>query len=130
MDTVSSHEINTFKLAAYLREKRGERGLREIAKEIGEVSASTLSRIEQGKIPDLDTYIRICRWMQVTPNEFVKGEDSSLLNPEATDTLSIPDKIAIHLRADRTLPSKTADALISMIRLAYTASQRGELKAE
>jgi hypothetical protein len=42
------------KLSSLVRSKRGNKGLRDIAKEIGNVSSSTLSRVENGKIPDID----------------------------------------------------------------------------
>ena len=35
---------------------------RDLAKEIG-VSASTLCRIERGKNPDVDSYLKILNWM-------------------------------------------------------------------
>ena len=43
---------------------RRTKGLRAVAKEIG-VSPTTLSRIENGKLPDLSTYFKICNWMKV-----------------------------------------------------------------
>ncbi len=44
-------------------------GLREFAKEIG-ISAPTLSRIERGNIPDIETYFSICFWMKRSTNQF------------------------------------------------------------
>lgn len=113
-------EINIRDLAAAIRVRRGKRGLRAIADEIGDVSASTLSRIEQGKLPDLDTFMRICRWLGEPPERFTIGVDSSA---ETTT----PQIIAAHLRADRTLDPKTAEALITMIQLAYKAIESGEI---
>ena len=52
--------VDTAKLSAMVRAKRGSMGLRAAAEEIGDISASTLSRIEQGRIPDLDTFFRLC----------------------------------------------------------------------
>lgn len=63
-------QVNLAKLSATLRTKRGDKGLRAVAEEIGGVSASTLSRIEQGNVPDLDTFMKICRWLGVPPDEF------------------------------------------------------------
>lgn len=53
------------RLASLVRSKRGSRGLRETAKEIGNVSPSTLSRVENGKTPDMDTFLAICDWLEV-----------------------------------------------------------------
>lgn len=49
-----------------------EKSLREIAGEIG-VSASTLSRVERELLPDLETYIKICRWLSVPFEQFIRA---------------------------------------------------------
>jgi len=124
------HEMKIEEFAAQIRERRGKRGLRDIANEIGEVSASTLSRIENGSVPDLDTFIRICRWLGVSPNTFTIDEgDSNVVDvnrePESKKAL-----IKAHLRADRTLDPKTAEALARMIELAYEQAERGEISED
>ena len=53
-------------LGTIVREKRGSRGLRMVASEIG-TSAPTLSRIESGKMPDLQTFGKLCRWLGLDP---------------------------------------------------------------
>ena len=116
-----SSEVNLQELAAMLRAKHGKKGLRAVAEEIGGVSASTLSRVEQGKLPDLDTFVRICRWLGEPPERFVY-EPGELSIESKT-----PDIVAAHLHADRTLDPKTAEALVTMIRLAFDAMERGEL---
>jgi transcriptional regulator with XRE-family HTH domain len=95
-----------------LKDKRADKGLRTVAKEIGNVSAATLSRVEQGKIPDVDTFIRICKWLNVPSDTFIIG-DSKKKN------LSGKDQIVAHLRADRELSKDTVNMLIKMIDLAY-----------
>lgn len=112
------------KLAALLKTKRGDRGLREIADEIGGVSASTLSRLEQGNTPDLETFARLCAWLGVAADDFVATQKRSARVAEAPT----PEFIEAHLRADRTLPPKAIDALAEMIRLAYQAAAQGTLK--
>ena len=109
--------IDIRELATLIKAKRGPLGLRAAATEIEGVSASTLSRVEQGQIPDLDTYLRICRWLGVSPEKFVP-------QTKRQNGVDTPDIIAAHLRADRTLDPKTADALATMIRLAYAAAPR------
>lgn len=49
-------------------------GLREFAEQIN-VSAATLSRIENGKMPDLETYFKLCYWMKRTANEFYNSNN-------------------------------------------------------
>ena len=49
------------KQVSFSRIAKGE-SLRETGAQIG-VSAATLSRIERGAKPDIDTFMRICKWM-------------------------------------------------------------------
>lgn len=63
--------IDQNKLSDMVRSKRGSRGLRDIVLDIGEVSAATVSRIERGACPDLMTFILLCRWLRVSPEEFI-----------------------------------------------------------
>lgn len=44
--------------------------LREVADLTG-VSVATLSRLERGTTPDLDTFFALCAWMNVVPDVFV-----------------------------------------------------------
>jgi transcriptional regulator with XRE-family HTH domain len=114
-------EIDIRQLAKMIRAKRGTRGLRVIANEIGDVSASTLSRIEQGKVPDLDTFIKLCKWLNISADHFTQETEHTNIAE------STPQIIAAHLRADRTLDPQTAEALVTMIEMAYNAIDRGEL---
>ena len=58
-----AHEIDTATLAAALRDRRKQLGIgvRAAADQVEGVSSSTLSRVEKGNLPDLDTYLRLCR---------------------------------------------------------------------
>lgn len=103
------------RLAAMLKARRGARGLRAVAEEIGDVSASTLSRVEQGGVPDLETYLRICRWLGLA-SEPPPGLAS---RSTASETANTPELIEAHFRAEKVLPPETIDALSNMIRQAY-----------
>ena len=118
-----SSEIDILKLAHQIKEKRGKRGLREAAQEIGNVSASTLSRIEQGKVPDLDTFIRICRWLDVSTDYFTKSDSEADVGNDFRE----PEVVSLHFRADRTLDPKTIKALANMIQLAVAAVDNEQL---
>jgi len=124
--------IDLEKLAAHLRTKRGNRGLRVIADEIGGVSASTLSRIEQGNVPDLPTFMRVCAWLGVSPDEFVEPELEFKRKSEATSQTRLPEAIEAQLRHDGVLPTTTVNAISEMIRIAYQAAgaDRSKPKAE
>lgn len=104
--------LNTELLAGMLKSKRADKGLRAIANEIGHVSAATLSRIEQGKIPDVDTFIRICKWLNVSTDIFIEGDP----NRKAVST---KEQVVAHLRAERELSKDTVNMLIKMIDMAY-----------
>ncbi len=111
-------------LAALVKAKRGKKGLREVAKEIGGISPSTLSRVEQGKMPDVDTFTKICDWLGVAPDEFFQ---SDIQEASAESAIPIPpgastaDAIEVYLRADKELDPETAEALAEMVRAAYNA---------
>lgn len=110
-----SSTLNTELFAETLKNKRAGRGLREVAEEIGGVSYATLSRVEQGKIPDVNTFIRICKWMQVSSDEFIEGDKKR----RKERVVSSREHVIAHLRADRELKKETINALIGMIDIAY-----------
>lgn len=39
------------------------------AKEIG-ISKATISRLEKGKMPDMDTFIKVCVWLENEPSKY------------------------------------------------------------
>ena len=116
--------IDVRRLAVEIRKKRENKGLRETAKEIGGISASTLSRVEAGRVPDLASFLRLCQWLGLSPDEFTDGTAEA--NPSSTEA-STPDVIEAHLRADRELPPKTVQALSAAFRALYDAAKRGEM---
>ncbi|GHO62272.1 UDP-N-acetylglucosamine 1-carboxyvinyltransferase 1 [Ktedonobacter sp. SOSP1-52] len=75
--------LDTQQLAVLLKERRGDRGLRDIAQEIGNVSPATLSRIENGKMLDVETFLRLCDWLEVNPQHFIKEAQRDMLNSQA-----------------------------------------------
>lgn len=117
-----SPSVDAQKLSAMLRTKRAARGLRTVAEEIGGVSASTLSRIEQGNVPDLESFMRICQWLGVSADVFRPKQNTGTL----IGSPAVSEVIEAHLRADRTLPPEAIDALSQMIRFAYKAAKGGK----
>jgi transcriptional regulator with XRE-family HTH domain len=100
------------KLASLVRTKRQERGLREISSEIGTVSPSTISRVENGKVPDLETFLALCDWLDVSPADLFG-------NDRERDIDSTPDRIAFLLQSDPSLDPAMANALAQLIKAAY-----------
>lgn len=105
--------LNTELLASAIKSKRGKNGLRETAAEIGGISLSTLSRVEQGNLPDVETFIKICKWLDVSTDSFIQGEVTA-------SELSEKDKIVFQLRSSQELDQDTISAMIAMIDIAFT----------
>lgn len=98
--------INLRSLGPKLKRERGGRGIREVANEIG-ISPATLSRVERGKLPDLDTFALICKWLKIDPADVLgiptsRGKDDRLY-------------ASAHFRANRTPSPELAEALANMI---------------
>lgn len=120
-------QLLTDKLAAMVRARRGAEGLRGAAQSIN-ISPSTLSRIEQGKVPDIETFIQLCDWLEVPPSQFFETDDTEdTFRPTFSPEMTTPERIEFHLRADRELNSETANALANMVKAAYDAIRAGKL---
>lgn len=100
-------------LGLKLSEKRGDRGVREVAKEIG-TSPATLSRVERGHLPDLETFGKICRWLNVDPGEVLGTRPESPRPIASAQT---------HFRKDHAVDPKTAAALGDLIIKAHLAME-------
>lgn len=113
--------MTVLRLGAMLRDRRGGRGIRDVAQEIG-ISPATLTRVEGGRLPDLATFQKVCSWLKVNPAEIldVPVETSAT----AGDTLAA----AVHLRADQTLPENAASDLAHLILVAQRELARRALK--
>ncbi len=113
--------MTLLRLGAMLRDRRGGRGIREVAHEIG-VSPATLTRVEGGRLPDIATFQKICSWLKVNPAEILDLPIEKSAIP--TDTLVA----AVHLRADQTLPEGAASDLAQLIVVAHRELARRALK--
>jgi transcriptional regulator with XRE-family HTH domain len=97
-----------------VREKRGKRHLREVAKTIG-ISAPTLMRIESGRVPDLETFGKVCKWLEIDPGDFL-GFDTQKRRVAAGDAQADPAvQVSAHFRIDRLPLQETASALAKML---------------
>jgi len=106
--------LNTQLLSSMIKNKRGTKGLREVANEITGISAATLSRIEQGNLPDVETFILLCDWLEVSTDVFINGQKFD------TRDLTEKDLLVCQLRASNELDNETIDAMVTMINLAFT----------
>jgi transcriptional regulator with XRE-family HTH domain len=80
------------------------------ASEASGVPVATLSRIEQGRMPDLPTFQRVIEWLGVPAARFFNATERVENTPEA---------IAEHLMADPALPKDAADKIASIVRDLY-----------
>lgn len=112
-----TYRLDIDQLATLTRSKRGSKGLRVAAKEIGSVSTSTLSRVENGKMPDMETFLALCSWLEVPPATLIR--DSKDTREFDTTDLNASEALAIQLRADKNLDPATANALAELVKAAY-----------
>jgi transcriptional regulator with XRE-family HTH domain len=98
-------QTNLRNIGAAMRRARGDAGLRETAREIG-ISPATLSRVEGGKLPDIETFKKLCTWMRLDAG-IVLGTKGT--EPTAT---AVP---LVHLKTDKNLSDNAIKALSAMI---------------
>ena len=79
------------------------------------VSASTLTRLAQGKRPDVDSLAALVGWSGLSADEFVSGQRSE---PEALA------KITSLLSSDARLNDDSREAMIGMVTAAYERLRR------
>lgn len=108
--------MTVLRLGPMLRERRGRRGVREVAQEMG-ISPATLTRVEAGRMPDLETFQKICTWLKVDPARILDIPVDVTL-ADTSDEISTP-VAAVHLRAERTLPPGAASDLAHLIVVAH-----------
>ncbi len=102
--------INIAGLAEKIQLRRAGKGIREAAKEIG-ISPATLSRVENKKIPDLETFGKICKWLGDDPAIYLGIRNRSLEAPRAQ----------LHFKKGAAIEQDSAKALSEMIILAQKA---------
>lgn len=113
--------INTVELGRAIKRRREELGLslRDVA-DVTKVSASTLSRIENGTgKPDADNIARLTGWLDM-PIDRVMNKQVSEVEPVIYYPHEpMPEIVEAHLRADKKLTPETARALAELFRVAY-----------
>jgi transcriptional regulator with XRE-family HTH domain len=98
---------------AALDSKRQSRRMRwkQVAEESG-VSASTLTRMAQGRRPDLDSMAALLIWSGLNADSFVNHDRSD----QTSDNLAT---ITAYLRADPHLTPEGAAAIEAIVKAAY-----------
>lgn len=84
---------------------------KQVAADAG-VSASTLTRMAQGRRPDVDGLAALAAWSGLSPDDFVRS-DHSRPDPEPLAMIST------YLRSDKNLSPEAATALDQVIKATY-----------
>lgn len=108
--------MNITRLARRIQENRAGKGIREAAQQVG-ISPATLSRVENGKVPDLDTFGKICKWLGDDPSTYLG------LAPRVLET-----RVQVHFKKGRAISRDSAKALSEMILAAQQALNEEELQ--
>lgn len=91
---------------------------KQVAAESG-VSASTLTRMAQGKRPDVDGLAALAAWSGLAADDFIRTEED---RPEPEPLA----KITTYLRSDRNLTPEAATALDQIIKATYERLKSSE----
>jgi transcriptional regulator with XRE-family HTH domain len=97
---------------AALDSAREARGLtwKQLASEAG-ISASTLSRIGQGRRPDVDSLAALLTWAGLPAEDFIVGDAETKTDPLA--------EISVLLRRDPNLSDQAAAAIDELVKATY-----------
>lgn len=116
---MSNHRFDAEGFYAALDSHRQSRNLtwKQVANQAG-VAASTLTRMGQGKRPDVDGLAALASWSGLDVEDFYRPIASIADDPEPLA------KITALLRADRNLSGESAKALEIMLKTAYQTMRR------
>ena len=98
-------------LGPLIAQRRSELGLslREASAQAG-VPLATMSRVEQGRTPDLTTFRRLVQWLGLPPERFFESSERAI---------STPDVITEHLRLDPSLSPDDAHQIADLVKTMY-----------
>ena len=82
------------------------------------VSPSTITRLGQGKRPDVDSFLLLVDWLGMSTDDFVRRN-----HPTKTTTTDPVAIFSAHLRAGKSLSPESASALEEIVRAAYKMAQ-------
>lgn len=95
-----------------VRQSRGVHW-KTVAREAG-VSASTLTRMGQGRRPDVDSFAALASWADLDPDDFFRRSDRQ--QPHSTQPLA---EISVLLRRDPNLSAEAATAMDALVKSTY-----------
>lgn len=107
---VASFDAEAFYEALDAQRQAKKMVWRQVAEQAG-VSASTFTRMAQGKRPDVDGLAALCAWSGLSADDFVRGERTEGAEPLAM--------ISTLLRADKNLSPQSAAMLDDLVKVTY-----------
>src|SRR5438552_3187539 len=114
------NQLDLKTLVAAINSERQARGWswRQVAND-AEVSPSTLTRMQQGKLPDVNTFATLIKWLNQPADNFLalsRGQPSSPPHP-----LTVASTL---LRSKREVSPEALNALDELVRAAYAFSKK------
>ncbi|WP_243375165.1 helix-turn-helix domain-containing protein [Geotalea sp. SG265] len=91
---------------------------RQVAAKSG-IAASTLTRMAQGKRPDVDSLAALTAWSGLRADDFVRDREGQA----EAEPLAM---ISTYLRSDANLTPEAADALDELIKATYNRLRKGK----
>ena len=104
--------MSILQLGKLVMERRGNEGVREFAKKLG-VSPATLSRVENGKLPDLETFSKICDKLDLDPAAILQVGKKSTAHSKTVP--APPMAVNVHFKADPHQDPEAAQDLAKLI---------------
>lgn len=92
---------------------------RELARQAG-VSPSSLTRMQQGKNPDVNTFASLVQWLKLPAERFMLGEPRDDKQKTPTHPLAIASTL---LRGKKNMTPRATKALDELVRAAYTLAK-------
>lgn len=104
-------------LVGALDSKRRAKGLswRQLASK-ADVSQSTLTRMQQGKRPDVDTFASLVRWLGMPAEDFLTSANSKSKKTAEPHPVAV---LSAHLRAKKEMSPEALQAVEQLIQAAY-----------
>jgi transcriptional regulator with XRE-family HTH domain len=101
-----------------VRKARGDKTLRQAAREI-EISPATLMRVESGRVPDVETFRKLCVWLRVDPAVYLGMKPAPTAGGDPSHVV-----VSAHFKADRMPDPDTVKALAKMIMFAVESGRQ------
>ena len=105
-------DVAAFYAALDAKRKEEDLSWRELAQKL-EISPSTMTRMAQGRRPDVDAFATLLRWLGMSADAFMRPARKKKEEANAVAMISS------YLRADRNMEPEVAEALEDIIKAAY-----------